>query len=74
MKKANVWELVNKEAESVIKSIEKGEIKTRKEFKEYLESVYNWKISDAIESIINVYLGVNNFDIPWDYETEDKAE
>lgn len=74
MKKTNVWELVNKEAESVIKSIEKGEIKTRKEFKEYLESVYNWKISDAIESIINVYLGVNNFDIPWDYETEDKAE
>ena len=74
MKKTNVWELVNKEAESVIKSIEKGEIKTRKEFKEYLESVYNWKISDAIESIINVYLGVNNFEIPWDYETEDKAE
>ena len=74
MKKTNVWELVNKEAESVIKSIEKGEIKTRKEFKEYLESVYNWKISDAIESIINVYLGVINFDIPWDYETEDKAE
>ena len=74
MKKTNVWELVNKEAESVIKSIEKGEIKTRKECNEYLESVYNWKISDAIESIINVYLGVNNIDIPWDYETEDKAE
>lgn len=74
MKKANVWELVNKEAESVIKSIEKGEIKTRKEFNEYLESVYNWKISEAIESIINVYLGINNIDIPWDYEKEDKVE
>lgn len=74
MKKTNVWELVNKEAESVIKSIEKGEIKTHKECKEYLESVYNWKISDAIESIINVYLGVNNIDIPWDNEQEDKAE
>ena len=74
MKKTNVWELVNKEAESVIKSIEKGEIKTRKEFNEYLESVYNWKISEAIESIINVYLGINSVDIPWDYETEDKAE
>lgn len=74
MKKANVWELVNKEAESVIKSIEKGEIKTRKEFNEYLESVYNWKISESIESIINVYLGINNIDIPWDNETEDKAE
>lgn len=74
MKKTNVWELVNKEAESVIKSIEKGEIKTRKESNEYLESVYNWKISDAIESIINVYLSVNNIEIPWDYETEDKVE
>ena len=73
MKKANVWELVNKEAGNIISAIEKGEIKTHKELKEYLESVYNWKISDAIETIINVYLGVNNIDIPWDYEKEDKV-
>ena len=38
MKKANVWEIVNKEVESIIKGIEKGEIKTRKEYNEYINS------------------------------------
>ena len=74
MKKANVWELVNKEAESVIKAIEKGEINTRKEYHEYIETVYNWRMSEAIESIINVYLNINNMDIEWDNETTQTAE
>ena len=69
MKKANVWEIVNKEVESIIKGIEKGEIKTRKEYNEYLESVYNWKISEAIESIVGVYIGINHMEIDWDNET-----
>ena len=30
MKKANAWDLVNKEAGAIISSIEKGEIKTQK--------------------------------------------
>lgn len=74
MTKINVWELVNKEAANIIKGIEKGEIKTSKEFHDYLETVYNWKMSDAIVSIVNVYIGVNGIDIPWDYETEETAE
>lgn len=74
MKKANIWELVSKEAESIIKAIEKGEIKTRKEYNEYLQTVYNWKMSDAIESIVTVYIGINNIEIPWDIETTETDE
>lgn len=74
MKKTNVWELVNKEAESVIKSIEKGEIKTRKEYCDYLETIYNWRMSDAIKSIIDIYIGLNNIEIPWDIETEQNVD
>ena len=74
MKKTNVWELVSKEAESIIKAIEKGEIKTRKEYNEYLQTVYNWKMSDAIESIVSVYIGINNIEIPWDNETTETDE
>lgn len=74
MKKINVWELVNKEADVIIKAIEKGEIKTRKEFHDYLETVYNWKMSDAIASVVGIYISVNGIEIPWDYETEETAE
>lgn len=69
MKKANVWELVNKEAGAIIIAIEKGEIKTRKEYHDYLDMVYNWKISDAIESIVGVYLSINHVEMNWDNET-----
>lgn len=69
MKKTNVWELVNKEAGTIISAIEKGEIKTRKEYHDYLEDVYNWKIYDAIESIVGVYISINHVEIDWDNET-----
>ena len=74
MKKANVWELVNKEAEAIIKAIEKGEIKTRKEYHDYLNDIYNWNISDHIETMVGVYLIINNIDIAWDNETTETAE
>lgn len=74
MTKINVWELANKEAANIIKAIEKGEIKTRKEFHDYLETVYNWKMSDAIVSIVGVYISVNNIEMAWDYELEESAE
>ena len=72
MKKANMWEIVNKEAKSIIKSIEKCEIKTSKEYNDYISSVYNWEISSAIDSVIGIYLGVNNIYMPWDDEPQDK--
>ena len=74
MKKTNVWELVNKEAGNIISAIENGEIKTRKEYTEYLDSLYNWKISGSIGNIVNVDLSINDIDIPWVNEQEDKAE
>lgn len=74
MERSNVWELVKKEAEFIIWAIEKGEVKIRKDYNEYLNSLYNWKITNAIETIVSLYLEVNNVDIPWDNETEDKAE
>ena len=70
MTKANVWEIVNKEAANIIKGIEKGEIKTCKEYHDYTESVYNWRMSDAIQSIVNVYLSINNIEMAWESENE----
>ena len=69
MEKTNVWELVNKEAGNIISAIEKGEIKTRKEYNDYLDTVYNYKISNAIESIVGLYLSVNHVEMNWDNET-----
>ena len=69
MKKTNIWDLVNKESAAIISAIEKGEIKTRKEYHDYLDVVYNWKISDAIESIVGVYLSINHIEMNWDNET-----
>ena len=74
MTKINIWELVNKEASVIIKAIEKGEIKTRKEYHDYLNDVYNWNISDHIETLVNVYLRINHIDIDWDNETTETAE
>lgn len=74
MKKANVWELINKEAAAIIKAIEKGEIKTRKEYHDYLNDIYNWNISEHIETMVGVYLRINNIDIAWDNETTETAE
>lgn len=74
MTKINVWELVNKEVANIIKAIEKGEIKTRKEYSDYLETVYNWRVSDAIISIVNVYISVNKIKMAWDYELDTPVE
>lgn len=74
MKKLNVWELVNKEAGTIISAIEKGEIKTRKEYHDYLNSIYNWDISEHIETMVGVYLRINRIEIDWDNETAETAE
>lgn len=74
MKKVNVWEIVNKEAESIIKAIEKGEIKTQQEYHEYLDKVYSWKVYNSIVTIVSVYIDSNNVEIPWGDETTETAE
>lgn len=74
MKKTNAWELVNKEATTIISAIEKGEVKTCKQYHDYLETVYNWKIVGAIHDIVSAYRALNGIEIPWDYESEESAE
>lgn len=69
MKKANVWEIVKNEAEYIIKAIEKGEFKTRKEYDEYLQSIYNWDVTFAIENIVSAYIGINHIEMAWGDET-----
>lgn len=69
MTKFKVWDLVNKEAGNIISAIEKGEINTRKEYHDYLNSIYNWEVSDNIETMVGVYLRLNHIDIDWDKET-----
>lgn len=70
----NVWEIVNKEAVIIIKAIEKGEVKTRKEFSDYLDRVYNWKIAGAVADIVNAYTYVNDIEMPYDKDNEESAE
>ena len=74
MKKTNVLDLVNKEAGNIISAIENGEIKTRKEYHEYLGLIYDWKMVDAIESVISVHMMVNNIDMEWENQTTETAE
>lgn len=74
MTKINVWELVNKEAATIIKGIDKGEIKKRKEYHDYLDTVYNWRISSAIVTIVGEYLSINNIEMEWDNEPQVSAE
>lgn len=68
MKKTNVWEIVKKEADAIIKAIENGEVHTLKEIQDYLDPVYSWNFSTSVMSIVNVYTSINNIDIPWDNE------
>ena len=68
MKKRNVWELVKKEAESIINEIENGEFHTMKEIDDNLNQVYSWKFTSDVMSIVNVYMSVNNIELPWDNE------
>ena len=74
MKKTNVWEIVKNEAESIINAIEKGEFKTRKEYEQYLQSVYNWDVTFAIENIVSAYIGINHIEMVWDNEITETDE
>ena len=68
MKKTNVWELVKKETDSIIKAIENGEFHTMKEIDDYLSQVYSWDFTSNVMSIVNVYISVNKIEFPWDRE------
>lgn len=68
MTKVNVWELVKKESDIIIKAIENGEVHTLKEIRDYLDPVYSWNFSTSVMSIVNTYTSLNNIELPWDNE------
>lgn len=74
MKKGNTWDLVNKEATIIISAIEKGEVKTCKQYHDYLETIYNWKIVSVVHDIVSAYRSLNGIEIPWDDESEESDE
>ena len=71
MNKTNVWKVVNDEASEIIEGIQKGEIKCVCDFKNYLDSIYNWKVSDGISRIIEFYAYVNNIDLPFEIDSDE---
>ena len=68
MTKIDVWELVKKEAETIIRAIENDEVYTLKEIQDYLDSVYSWKFSENVMTIVNLYMSINKVEMPWDNE------
>ena len=68
MTKIDVWELVKKEAETIIRAIENDEVYTLKEIKDYLDSVYSWEFRENVMTIVNLYMSINKVEMPWDNE------
>ena len=71
MNKTNVWGVVDNEASEIIKGIQKGEIKCVGDFKNYLDSIYNWKVSEGISRIVESYAYVNNIDLPFEIDSNE---
>ena len=70
MKKTNVWEIIKAESDTIIKDIEKGEIKCRREMTEYANDLYNYRVADAITSIVDAYLIYYNINIPYSMDEQ----
>lgn len=66
MTKTNIWKTVNDEAAEIIKGIQNGELKCVSDYRDYLDSIYNWKISEGISRIVEAYAYVNNIDLPFE--------
>ena len=70
MKKINAWEIIKTESESIIKAIEKGEIKCMKEMTEYANDLYNYRVAEAITSIVDAYIIYYNISLPYSVDEE----
>lgn len=71
MDKINVWKIVNDEAANVIKGIQKGEIKCVCGYRDYLDSVYSWKIVEGISRIVETYAYVNGIELPFEIDSDE---
>lgn len=66
MKKANVWnDIIIPEGEMIIGKIKDGICKSREEFHNYTNSVYNWEISGVICDYVDLYCKIEGIDLPW---------
>ena len=65
MKKTNAWEIIKAESDAIIKAIEKGEIKCRKEMDECVGELYNYRVAEAIAAIVDAYLIFYNINLPY---------
>ena len=70
MKKANAWEIIKAESDTIIKAIEKGEIKCRKEMVECAGELYNYRVAEAITSIVDAYVIYYNISLPYSIDEE----
>lgn len=70
MKKTNVWEIIKAEADTIIKAIEKGEIKCRTEMTEYANDLYNYRVAEAITSIVDAYLIYYHINLPYSMDEQ----
>lgn len=70
MKKTNAWEIIKAESDTIIKAIEKGEIKCRKEVTEYVNDLYNYRVADAITSIVDAYVIYYNINLPYSIDEQ----
>ena len=70
MKKTNVWEIIKSESDTIIKAIEKGEIKCRREMTEYVNDLYNYRVAEAITSIVDSYMIYYNISLPYSIDEE----
>ena len=70
MKKANAWEIIKTESDTIIKAIEKGEIKCRKEMVECAGELYNYRVAEAIAAIVDAYIIFYNINLP--YSTDEQ--
>ena len=70
MKKTNAWEIIKAESETIIKAIEKGEIKCRREMTEYANDLYNYRVAEAITSIVDAYMIYHNVSLPYSIDEQ----
>ena len=70
MKKTNAWEIIKAESDTIIKSIEKGEIKCRREMTEYENDLYNYRVAEAITSIVDAYMLYYNISLPYSIDEQ----
>ena len=65
MEKTNAWDVIKSESENIIEAIKSGEIKSVFEISEYVNGLYNYRVAEAITSIVDAYTLYYRIDLPF---------